>query len=85
MKAPRDLIRHPDDGHRGCAASTIPGMLSDLDLALIRAMRLLSPDELEQALKEDVLPLAGRPDERQELLARVEYLRRYVKATKWEG
>lgn len=59
-------------------------MLSILDLALIRAMRLLSPDELKEALEQDVLPLAGPPEERQALLVRVEYLRLYVKATSWE-
>lgn len=51
----------------------------------IRSLPLLTPEEFEQALREDVLPLAGPPDERQALLDRVEYLRRFVDATRWEG
>lgn len=60
-------------------------MFSHLDLALIDALRQLTPAELEEALERDVLPVAGPPEERQALLDRLEYLRRYVNATRWEG
>lgn len=62
-----------------------PDMLSHLDLALIDALRQLTPAELEEALERDVLPVAGPPEERQALLNRLKYLRRYVNATRWEG
>jgi hypothetical protein len=42
------------------------------------------PRRARGGLAQNVLPLAGPPDERQELLDRVEYLRRYVKAINWE-